>query len=116
MICNELIFGTDGAISAGLTGVVIESLNGDSNLQYKAEAKNKEGSTIAVVAGKRTGTVTVSGYLNKDGTTPSVNDNFTMDNLFCIVEKVTIRQSNTDFQKVEVTAKFWEGVDSLCND
>lgn len=114
--CNKLSFGTRGLIS-GLN-MAVETITGENNPQYTAEAKDKDGSTKAVVAGKRTGSITVSGYaLGGDGgDAVVVNGKFDyVENgttLKCVIIKVNKTQSNSDFQKIEFTAKFWEDVDN----
>ena len=108
-VCNGFMFGT-----TAILGIVVESQNADANPQYAAEAKNDDGETIAVQLGKRQGTATVSGYKLSITPVPAVGSTFPLNGETFFIDKVTVQESNTDFQKLEITGKFWEGVAGIC--
>ena len=107
--CNGLLFGT-----TAILGVTVESQNAEATPQYAAEAKNEDGETIAVQLGKRTGTCTVSGYKLDSTDTPSINDTFDLNGKSFFIDKVVVQESNNDFQKIEITGKFWDDVSGTC--
>ena len=108
--CNGFIFGT-----TGVAGMVVESQSGDTGPQYTAQAKDCEGVTRAVQLGKQTGTCTVSGYFVQGAQKPAINTTIAIDGRTFFVDKVTESESNTDFVKLEITGKFWDGVTAACN-
>lgn len=105
--CNGYIYGVDGNIA----GIKVESQNADTGPQYVAEAKDACGRTKAIKLGKHTGTCSVSGYFFSS--LPTVNQKLTISGKSFFVDKVSKTQSNTDFQKCELTGKFWEGIDTV---
>lgn len=107
--CNGLMFGT-----TPIFGVVVESQSSEATPQYAAEAKNSEGSTIAVQLGKRTGTCSISGYKKTGTQIPAISSTFVLNGKSFFVDKVTVQESNNDFQKLEITGKFWDGVTGVC--
>ena len=107
--CGGLMFGT-----TAIFGVVVESQNSEASPQYAAEAKNADGETIAVQLGKRAGTCTVSGYKTADSVAPGISSKFDLNGQSFFVDKVTVQESNTDFQRLEITGKFWDGVNAVC--
>jgi len=107
--CNDLLFGT-----TRIFGVVVESQNSEASPQYAAEAKNKDGETIAIQLGKRAGTCTVSGYKLANAQTPAISSKFELNGKTFFVDKVTVMESNNDFQKLEITGKFWDGITTVC--
>lgn len=107
--CNSFLFGT-----TRIFGVVVESQNSEASPQYAAEAKNEQGETVAVQLGKRTGSCTVSGYKLSGSQTPGISSTFELDGQSFFVDKVSVSQSNSDFQKIEITGKFWDGVATVC--
>lgn len=108
-ICNNYTFGT-----TTIFGMVVESQSADTGPQYVAQAKDNKGEIQASVLGKPTGTATVSGYKTKNAKTPAVNSTFSLFGRSFFVDKVTVTKSNSDFQKLEITGKFWDGVSSTC--
>ena len=107
--CNGFLFG-----STPIFGVVVESQSSETGPQYEAQAKNEIGETIAVQLGHQTGTASISGYKKKGSALPGLNESFTLDGKKFFPDKVTIQQSNSDFQKVDISAKFWEDVETVC--
>ncbi len=107
--CNGLLFGT-----TPILGVTVESQSSEASPQYAAEAKNENGETIAVQLGKRTGSCSISGYKLSSTNTPSINSTFDLNGKSFFVDKVTVQESNNDFQKIEITGKFWDGVTGIC--
>ena len=107
--CGGFIFGTDG-----VAGLVVESQSADKGPQFPAMAKDSCGVTRAIQLGKDTGTMTVSGYFFGAGL-PAVNAPLSIEGRTFFVDKVTEQESNTDFQKAEITGKFWELVTGSCN-
>ena len=105
--CSGYIFGVDGEIA----GIKTESTSGDSGPQYVAEAKDSCGRTRAIQLGRPTGTCTVSGYFF-NGVLPALNAEVTVDGRKFFVDKVTKQSTNTDFQKVDMTGKFWADPDN----
>ena len=89
-------------------GMAIESISAEDTHQYIAEAKNVEGVIDAIKIGASTGTCSVSGYLK--GTLPVLGDTLSIESRSFIVDKVTTTKTNTDFQKCEITGKFWAGI------
>lgn len=106
-VCNGYIYGVDGSIS----GIKVETQNADTGPQYVAEAKDACGRTKAVKLGKHTGTCTVSGYFFS--ALPTINSKVVISGRSFFIDKVSKSQSNTDFQKCEMTGKFWEGIDTI---
>ena len=107
--CGGFMFGT-----TPILGVVVESQNSDSGPQYNAEAKNDKGETVAIQLGKATGTCSISGYKLSSTATPSINSKVSLNGKEFFVDKVTVTKTNTDFQKLEITGKFWDGVTTVC--
>ena len=105
--CNGYIYGVDGSNS----GIKVETQNADTGPQYVAEAKDACGRTKAIKLGKHTGTCTVSGYFFDQ--LPTINSKVVIAGRDFFIDKVTKSQSNTEFQKCEMTGKFWEGIDTI---
>lgn len=106
--CGGYIFGTNG-----VAGLVVESQSADRGPQYTAMAKDCCGVTKAIKLGKDTGTLSVGGYFFGAGL-PAVNSIISLEGKSFFVDKVTEQESNTEFQKAEITGKFWEGVTTTC--
>ena len=109
--CGKFLFGT-----TAVTGIsiAVESTSSESNPQYQAEAKNKNGETEAIKVGKLTGSCTISGFKKSGAEEPKIGEKFPLDGQTFFVDKVTVTQSNEDFQKMEVVGKFWQGVTTVC--
>ena len=100
--------------STPVLGVVVESQNSEASPQYNAEAKNADGETVAVQLGKRTGTCSISGYKLSTTATPSINTAVPLNGKTFFIDKVTVQQTNTDFQKLDISGKFWDDVTAVC--
>lgn len=106
--CGGFIFGTDG-----VAGLVVESQSADKGPQFTAMAKDCCGVTKAIMLGEDTGTMTVSGYFF-GAALPKINASISIEGETFFVDKVTEQESNTDFQKAEITGKFWKLVTGAC--
>jgi hypothetical protein len=106
-VCNNYTFGTTKVF-----GMVVESQNADTGPQYTAIAKNNQGEAAAVVLGRPTGQSTVSGYKIKGAASPAVNSSYTLLGRKFFVDKVLVTKNSGDFQKLEITGKFWDGVEN----
>jgi hypothetical protein len=107
--CNGYIFGTERIV-----GIVVTNQTTESAPQYQAQAKDETGETVAMVMGAPTGTCTISGYMNNDARTPTINSSFDLDGRTFWCDKVTLSKSSEDFQKIEVTGRFWYDVENAC--
>jgi len=105
--CNGYIYGVDGNVQ----GIKVETQNADTGPQYVAEAKDACGRTKAIKLGAHTGTCTVSGYFFDK--LPEVNAKVVIAGRPFFIDKVSKSQSNTEFQKCEMTGKFWEGIETI---
>ena len=85
-----------------VNGMAVESISIDRAPEFEAEAKNEEGMTASFVKGDDKFTFTASGYLTNKANFEAVGD-FTFDGQFYIINKKTTSQSNTDFQKCEIS-------------
>ena len=112
--CGGYIFGTDTVKFGGKGEMIVTSYNLESQPQFQAQAKDDTGETVALVSGKSTGTASVSGYMNKTIRAPEINDSFSLDGRTMWVDRVKLIKSSEDFQKLEVTARFWEKLTSSC--
>lgn len=107
--CNGFMFG-----STAIFGVTVESQSSDTGPQYAAQAKNEEGVTKAVQLGKQTGTASISGYKKTAADPPGLETPFDLDGRTFFPDKISIQKSSTDFQKIDISAKFWEGITTVC--
>ena len=83
-------------------GMAIEQITIERSPEFEAEAKNEEGMTASFVRGDDKFTFTASGYLTNKASFDGVGD-FTFDSQFFIINKKSRSQSNTDFQKAEIS-------------
>ena len=109
--CGDFMFGTTAVTNISMA---VESTSAESKPQFTAQAKNKDGETVAVKVGKLSGTATVSGFKKSDSAEPKIGDDFMLEGKKFFVDKVSVTQSNEDFQKMEVTGKFWDGISGAC--
>jgi hypothetical protein len=107
--CGGFMFG-----STPIFGVVVESQSAETGPQYAAQAKDEDGVTVAVQLGKQTGTASISGYKNTGAALPDMDTAFDLDGRKFFPDKVSVQKSSTEFQKVDISAKFWEGVETTC--
>ena len=108
--CNTYTFGTTKVF-----GMTVESQSADTGPQYVAIAKDNKGEAEAVVLGKPTGQATVSGYKLKTADTPQINGSFDLLGRKFWIDKVLVTKNSGDFQKLEITGKFWDGVEQSCS-
>ena len=97
-----------GVGSGNVAGLAIESISAEDTHQYLAEAKNVSGVVDAIKIGASTGTCSISGFLK--GGLPALGSSIAIEGRNFIVDKVTTTKTNTDFQKAEITGKFWAGI------
>lgn len=107
--CGGYIFGTER-----VSGMIVTSANLEATPQFSAQAKDDTGETIALSVGKATGTATVSGYMSKSVNPPDINTSFDLDGRKFWCDRVKLSKSSEDFQKIEISGRFWEDVDSSC--
>ena len=112
--CGGYIFGTDTVKFGGKGDMIVTNYTLEAQPQFQAQAKDDTGETVALVSGKSTGTASVSGYMNKGIQAPEINDSFTLDGHTMWVDRVKLLKSSEDFQKLEVTARFWEKLTTAC--
>jgi len=100
----EYVFGVPDTIT--VAGMALESIKIDRQPEFEAEGKDQEGSTIAYVVGDNKFTFTASGYLHDTDAFAAIDDfAMTIDgvSLTLIINAKNVTQSNTDFQKIEIT-------------
>mgnify|MGYP000995932608 CR=1 FL=1 len=93
-----------------IPGIALESIKLEQTPEFQSEGKDAKGNTIAVVVGDPKYTFTASGYLFNESTFDPVDDfTYTFDiggtptALTLIINNKSVTQSNTDFQKAEIT-------------
>lgn len=107
--CGGYIFGTER-----VSGMIVTSANVEATPQFSAQAKDDTGETIALSVGKATGTATVSGYMSKSVSPPDINTPFDLDGRKFWCDRVKLSKSSEDFQKIEISGRFWTDVESTC--
>tara|TARA_R100001510_G_C7656966_1_gene217787 strand:+ start:14141 stop:14494 length:354 start_codon:yes stop_codon:yes gene_type:complete len=83
-------------------GMAVEQITIERAPEFEAEAKNDEGMTASFVRGDDKFTFTASGFLTNKALFEAGGD-FTFDGQFFIINKKSRSQSNTDFQKCEIS-------------
>lgn len=97
--------------SDAVAGMALETLTISSSPEFMAEAKNDEGMTAALVKGDLKGEFSASGFLTSETEFEAVT-NFTFDTNFFIIQNKSISQSNTDFQKCEISGISFTNISS----
>lgn len=97
--------------SDAVAGMALETLTISASPEFMAEAKNDEGMTAALVKGDLKGEFSASGFLTGEAAFQGVT-NFMFDSNFYIIQNKSISQSNTDFQKCEISGISFTNISS----